>query len=139
MESGSHPRLRTSYDRRAMAGEVPWVPGGNPTPREAEEERLVREGIVPDGWVRLPTGAILPAKIAENNFGWGDDRDVINTGRTIITRQAIIDARAAYAAARDAIMADDADMAARMADAIRAADALASAWDAFTDNGRDAR
>jgi hypothetical protein len=44
MESGSHPRLRTAYDREVMTGHAPWVPGGNPTPEESARQAAYDAG-----------------------------------------------------------------------------------------------
>lgn len=101
-------------------------------PRTPDDDMAMR-GEVPPGWVRLPSGGIVPPVLAGRMAGWQADRDTVNTAEVIRARAAMVDAVTAYQGAHAAMMAEGADMAAAMVDVIAKADTMAKAWHRFAE------
>lgn len=88
---------------------------------------------LPEGWVTLPGGGIVPAKL-DRPTGWQADRDTVNTAEVIAARKAMNDATLAYSAATAKLYApDNATMVADMVTVIAKADAMVEAWNRFVE------
>lgn len=111
MESGSHPRLRTAYDREVMAGRAPWVPGGNPTPEESARQATYDAG--------------RPLVDLSANPDPSEYADQVPTG-TGSTVSGVLAARGDRGWEADADR--DSAMAARLAEYVRHLDDLARKW-----------
>lgn len=88
---------------------------------------------LPEGWVTLPGGGIVPAKL-DRETGWGEDRDSRNMSDIAEARKAMNAATLAYAAATAKLYApDNTTMVADMVTAIGKADAMVEAWHRFAE------
>lgn len=94
---------------------------------------------LPEGWVTLPGGGIVPAKL-NRETGWGEDRDSRNMSDIAEARKAMNDATLAYAAACAKLYTEEANMVADLIIAIGKADAMVEAWHRFAEatGGADA-
>lgn len=88
---------------------------------------------MPDGWVTLPGGGIVPPALAARVTGWGGDRDSTDIPKITEARTAMAEAVTAYHVAYGHMLADGADMVASMVAVIAKADAMAEAWHKFTE------
>lgn len=89
-------------------------------------------GDTPEGWVTLPGGGIVPAKM-NRATGWQGDRDVTNTAGIIAAHRAMSRAVATYREVSARAFVPDADLVAVVRDTIKAADVMAECWQQFTE------
>lgn len=105
-------------------------------PRTPEDDAAMR-GEVPEGWVRLPEGGILPAKLAERVIGWGDDRDPKGPLRVARVRREMAQAVTEYHVAKGRLEARTAagfgDLIAETMNVLSRAEGMAVAWQAYSD------
>jgi hypothetical protein len=91
----------------------------------------------PDGWVMLPGGGIVPAKL-DRPTGWGDDRDTINVTRITTAREAVVRAVKNYDDAVKAILAAPSPTPESLVAALVKGNAVSDAWHKFTEATGDA-
>lgn len=89
-------------------------------------------GDLPEGWVTLPGGGIVPAKM-NRATGWQGDRDSVNTAEIMAAHRAMSRAVATYREVSARAFVPGADLVAVVRDTIRAADVVAECWQQFTE------
>jgi len=89
-------------------------------------------GDLPDGWVILPGGGIVPDKM-NRATGWQGDRDSVNTAQIMAAHRAMSRAVATYREVSARAFVPGADLVAVVRDTIRAADVVAECWRQFTE------